>query len=108
DPKLLADTLLAIAELLPEYSREVQCFYYGDGQPLGFCAKNSDAGMMIDALLVPLVVATPAKEKAPEQTKAGVPEVNDQPTTKVTTEGQETSGDSNGQEVKKKVRKVKE
>jgi len=103
DPQLLADTLLAIAELLPEHSREVQCFYYGDGQPLGFCAKNIETGMMIDALVVPLVVATPTKEKAPEQPKAGTPEANGQADAKQ----EETSVDSNGQDVKKKARKVK-
>jgi len=51
DPKTLAETLLAMCELLPDYGREVQCFYYGEGQPLGFCAKNSETGMMIDALI---------------------------------------------------------
>jgi len=54
DPKVLAETLLAMAELLPEKARSVQCFYYGDGQPIGFCARNIDDGLFIDALVVPL------------------------------------------------------
>jgi len=54
DPKLTAETLLAMADLLPDTDRGVQCFYYGDGYPLGFCAQNPENGMMIDALVVPL------------------------------------------------------
>jgi len=54
DPKLTAETLLTMAELLPDDARGVQCFYYGDGYPLGFCAQNPENGMMIDALVVPL------------------------------------------------------
>jgi hypothetical protein len=54
DPKLTAETLLTLAELLPDDARGVQCFYYGDGYPLGFCAQNPENGMMIDALVVPL------------------------------------------------------
>jgi hypothetical protein len=65
DPKFMAETLLAMADLLPEGNRAVQFFYYGDGFPLGFCAKNSETGMMIDALVVPLVGPKPdAKDKA--------------------------------------------
>jgi hypothetical protein len=54
DPKLMAETLLAIADLLPDTDKGVQCFYYGDGYPLGLCAQNPQNGMMIDALMVPL------------------------------------------------------
>src|SRR5262249_14284437 len=55
DPRLLAETLMAISDLLPNYGPQVQCFYYGAGLPLGFCARNEETGMMIDALVVPLV-----------------------------------------------------
>ena len=48
DPKTLSETLLAIADLLPDESRAVQCFYYGEGFPLGFCASNVETGMMIN------------------------------------------------------------
>ena len=41
DPKILAETLLAMADLLPEESRGVQCFYYGEDLPIGFCARTS-------------------------------------------------------------------
>jgi hypothetical protein len=74
DPKTLAETLLAIADLLPEEARGVQCFYYGEELALGFCARNSENGLMIDALVVPLIAPKP-KEKAgesgdkPEQAK---------------------------------------
>jgi hypothetical protein len=59
DPKLLAETLLAIADLLPEEARGVQFFYYGEEYPLGFCAQNIENGLMIDALVVPLVAPKP-------------------------------------------------
>ena len=81
DPKVLAETLLAMADLLPDTGRAVQCFYYGDGLPIGFCARNTETGVIIDALVVPLVVPKPdAKDKAtdskptegnpPEESKA--------------------------------------
>ena len=41
DPRTLAETLLAMAELLPETDRRVQMFYYGEGLPIGFCAGTS-------------------------------------------------------------------
>jgi hypothetical protein len=66
DPKLTAETLLTMAELLPDTDRGVQCFYYGDGYPLGFCAQNIENGMMIDALVVPLNLAQ-EPEKPTEQ-----------------------------------------
>ncbi len=73
DPKLLAETLLTIAELLPEENRAVQCFYYGDGYPLGFCARNPETGVMIDALVVPLNVskqpATPESDQPSDDGK---------------------------------------
>jgi hypothetical protein len=65
DPKLTAETLLTIADLLPDDARGVQCFYYGDGYPLGFCAQNPENGMMIDALVVPL--SLPQEPDKPEQ-----------------------------------------
>jgi hypothetical protein len=72
DPKLLGETLLAMAELLPEDARGVQCFYYGEDLPLGFCAQNIENGIMIDALVVPLTAPKPdAKEAA---TKDGATE----------------------------------
>jgi hypothetical protein len=67
DPKTLAETLLAIADLLPEEARGVQCFYYGDDLPLGFCARNIDNGTMIDALVVPLVIPKESDGKPNEQ-----------------------------------------
>ena len=67
DPKVLGETLLALADLLPDEARAVQCFYYGDGFPLGFCASNAENGMMIDALVVPLTLPKPdAKDKKSE------------------------------------------
>jgi hypothetical protein len=67
DPKTLAETLLAMADLLPDEDRAVQFFYYGDGLPLGFRARNAQTGMMIDALVVPLTLPKPAaKDKATE------------------------------------------
>jgi hypothetical protein len=65
DPKILAETLLAMADLLPDEDRAVQFFYYGDGLPVGFCARNAQTGMMIDALVVPLTLPKPdAKDTA--------------------------------------------
>src|SRR5687767_10719735 len=65
DPRYLAETLLAMADLLPDHARAVQCFYYGDGLPIGFCARNIENGTMIDALVVPLVAPKPdPKDKA--------------------------------------------
>lgn len=73
DPKILAETLLAIADLLPDGAQGVQCFYYGDGLPLAFCAQNPENGIMIDALVVPLTTPKPdAKDKpSPEEGEAG-------------------------------------
>jgi len=51
DPRILAETLLAMADLLPEEARSVQFFYYREDLPLGFCARNIDNGIMIDALV---------------------------------------------------------
>ena len=56
-----------MADLLPEGYRGVQCFYYGDGLPIGFCAQNSENGIMIDALVVPLVA--PKAENKPQEPK---------------------------------------
>jgi hypothetical protein len=72
DPKLTAETLLTIAELLPDDARGVQCFYYGDGYPLGFCAQNPENGMMIDALVVPLSLAQ--EPEKPEPAEAAQPD----------------------------------
>jgi hypothetical protein len=65
DPRLLGETLLAIADMLPDENRSVQCFFYGNGAPLGICARNNDNGMFIDALVVPLAPpnAKPAEAK---------------------------------------------
>src|SRR5262245_1188197 len=64
DPKILAETLLAMADLLPDTDRGVQFFYYGDSLPVGFCARNPETGMMIDALVVPLVPCSPKDKPA--------------------------------------------
>ena len=40
DPRLLAETLLALADLLPDGEESVQFFYYGKNAPLGFCAAT--------------------------------------------------------------------
>ena len=69
DPKVLGETLLAVADLLPDGDRAVQCFYYGDGFPVGFCARNTETGMMIDALVVPLTLPKP-DTKAPKNKDA--------------------------------------
>jgi hypothetical protein len=65
DPRLLGETLLAIADMLPDCDKSVQVFFYGNGAPLGFCARNNDNGMFIDALVVPLAPsnAKPAEAK---------------------------------------------
>jgi hypothetical protein len=73
DPKLTAETLLTMADLLPDDARGVQCFYYGDGYPLGFCAQNPENGMMIDALVVPLSLPQ-EPEKPGEQNGQAEPE----------------------------------
>jgi len=71
DPKTLTETLLAMAELLPETDRRVELFYYGNGLPIGFCARNIDNGIFIDALVVPLTLPKadekPAEEEEPEE-----------------------------------------
>jgi hypothetical protein len=77
DPKLTAETLLTMAELLPEDARGVQCFYYGDGYPLGFCAQNPENGMMIDALVVPL--SLPQEPEKPEGQNGEAEPVAEQP-----------------------------
>jgi hypothetical protein len=65
DPKTLAETLLAMADLLPDEDRAVPFFYYGDGLRVGFCARNAQTGMMIDALVVPLTIPkSDPKDKA--------------------------------------------
>jgi len=70
DPKLTAETLLTMAELLPDDARGVQVFYYGDGYPLGFCAQNPENGMMIDALIVPLCLPQEPEKPAEENGQA--------------------------------------
>jgi hypothetical protein len=70
DPKLFAETLLAMADLLPDESRVVHCFYYGEGLPVGFCARNPENGAMIDALIVPLVAPKPDPKAQEPQNKA--------------------------------------
>jgi hypothetical protein len=70
DPKILAETLLAMADLLPGEDRAVQFFYYGDGQPVGFCARNAQTGMMIDALVVPIPIPKPAAKDTPTEGNA--------------------------------------
>src|SRR5207247_1182986 len=69
DPKVLAETLLALADLLPDEARGVQCFYYGEGLPLGFCATNPETGMIIDALVVPLTTSKPDAKNKPTENK---------------------------------------
>ena len=63
DPRLLAEALLTVADLLPDANQGVDVFYYGEGLPLGLCAKDHQSGTLIDALVVPLTVA---KEQATE------------------------------------------
>jgi len=71
-----------MADLLPDEDRAVQFFYYGDGLPVGFCARNAQTGMMIDALVIPLTILKPdaAKDKA-TQDKAteGKPQEAEEP-----------------------------
>jgi hypothetical protein len=70
DPKLLAETLLAMADMLPLHASGVQLFFYGNDKPIGVCARNIDTGMMIDGLVVPLIGAAPAEETAKATAKA--------------------------------------
>lgn len=63
DPTLFAETLLTIANLLPQ--APVQLFYYGDGMPLGLCA--GEGGTFVDALVVPLTMAQPQRAEVPEE-----------------------------------------
>jgi len=63
-----------MADLLPDDARGVQCFYYGDGYPLGFCAQNPENGMMIDALVVPLSLPQEPEKPGEENGQAGQPE----------------------------------
>jgi hypothetical protein len=81
DPKTLAETLLAMADLLPDEDRAVQFFYYGDGFPLGFCARNAQTGMIIDALVVPLTIPKPDAKDQAAQDKAseGKPQEAEEP-----------------------------
>jgi len=47
------------------------CFYYGDHQPIGFCATNGENGLMIDVLVVPLIPPKPDhKDKQGKATEA--------------------------------------
>jgi hypothetical protein len=48
----------------------VHCFYYGEGLPVGFCARNPENGAMIDALIVPLVAPKPDPKAQEPQNKA--------------------------------------
>jgi hypothetical protein len=57
DPRMLAETLLAMSALLPDEAQGVQVFFYGKDTPIGLCARNFENGMMIDALVVPLTEA---------------------------------------------------
>jgi hypothetical protein len=81
DPKILAETLLAMADLLPDEDRAVQFFYFGDGLPVGFCARNAQTGMMIDALVVPLTIPKPAATDKATQDRAteGTPQEAEEP-----------------------------
>ena len=110
DPRILAETLLAMADLLPEEARGVQFFYYGEDLPLGFCARNIDNGIMIDALVVPLVAPTPDKKAAETKTPEGQepsaaqadPPANGQPDA----EPAATPQEANGQESKRSRKKA--
>ena len=121
----MGETLLAVADLLPDGDRAVQCFYYGDGFPVGFCARNTETGMMIDALVVPLTLPKPdakgqkdkdAKEASPQgepnsdgqgKTAGAESEANSSPPQEPTAEapdGQDAKPDSppaNGRKSKK-------
>jgi hypothetical protein len=70
DPKLFAETLLAMSALLPETAQGVQVFFYGKDTPIGLCARNPDNGMMIDALVVPLMDAAKAVKAEAAAAKA--------------------------------------
>ncbi len=70
DPKTLAETLLAMADLLPDTDRRVQLFYYGEGLPIGFCARNIDNGLFIDALVVPLTLPKTEEPAQAEESEA--------------------------------------
>jgi hypothetical protein len=65
------------ADLFPDEDRAVQFFYYGDGLPVGFCARNAQTGMMIDALVVP--IPKPAGADKATQDKATEPQEAEEP-----------------------------
>jgi hypothetical protein len=52
----------------------VQCFYYGDGYPFGFCAQNPENGMMIDALVVPPSLPQESEKPGEQNGQAAQPE----------------------------------
>jgi hypothetical protein len=93
DPKTLAETLLAMADLLPETDRRVQLFYYGDNLPIGFCARNIDNGIMIDALVVPLTKpdAKPEKDSEPVNGQDAEPDQPEMEAAAGAEEGKETA-----------------
>jgi hypothetical protein len=65
DPKLFAETMLALNDLLPAEANSVDIFFYGTGKPIGFCAKNaaSDPPLLIEGLFVPLVSEKEANQQ---------------------------------------------
>lgn len=60
NPRSMAELLLAIDDLVHDDERGVTIFFYGHDTPLGICARNPEQGMLIDALLVPLVTQSKA------------------------------------------------
>jgi hypothetical protein len=80
DPKLFAETLLAINDLLPADANAVDIFFYPGDKPgtkkpvqvqplIGFCAKNCecDPPLLIEGVIVPLVKDDPKPQKAAAQ-----------------------------------------
>jgi hypothetical protein len=67
--KLLAEALLTFSDLLSDEYQGVDVFFYGEGRPLGICARDSETGAFIDALVVPLEkpAAVPAKPEEADE-----------------------------------------
>jgi MutS domain I len=79
DAKLLAETLLSIADLLSDEQRGVRLFFYGTNQPMGICARNPDTGAFIDALVVPLVENNPVRDAPKPVNPPPAPGANGKP-----------------------------
>jgi hypothetical protein len=53
--------------------------YYGDGYPVGFCARNAQTGMMIDALVVPIPKPAATDKAAQDKATEANPQEAEEP-----------------------------